>query len=137
VTSPTKKWSCSACREVHAELDKAHACCQPEVKQVWICQECQEHHEHKENAVACCKPHVESVWACGDCNASHDSSEEANECCDEKERCQNCMRDHVSTTIQAVQVQIAGHCDHCNPHYPIEQQHEITAAHERIQDRHE
>lgn len=137
MTSPTKKWSCSACNQVHAEPAKAHACCHPEVKQVWICQECQAQHEHKENAVSCCKPEVSAVWMCDTCTNAFGTNEEAAECCAEMERCQNCMRDHATTTIQAVQVQIAGHCDHCNPHYPIEQHHEITAAHERIQDRHE
>lgn len=134
VTHPIKEWQCGSCKSTHTHPSPAHSCCQPEVKNVWICVACGEQHEHKENAVSCCKPEVDPVWICSNCQEEHDSSESADECCDEKERCPNCMRDHAQSSIQAAQVTIAGHCDHCNPHYPIEQHHEIEDAFERLQE---
>lgn len=97
---PKKAYECSSCNDVHDHHHQAERCCQPEVNDVWLCDVCEGAHDEEEDAVNCC---VGKVKASGS----------------DIVKCPNCYRDH-ELVLHAVEVEVAGHCSECNPHYSID-----------------
>lgn len=100
----------------------------------WECSACGDHHSDKADAMDCCRPDVEPVWVCGECDIAHDDEDQAADCCASGATCPRCMREHAETSRQAAQIRVAGHCDHCNPLFPIEQEYAIDREHQAAQD---
>lgn len=97
---PKRAYECGSCNEVHEYESSAEECCRPEVNEVWVCDICGEAHDDHEAAVNCC---VGKVKARGT----------------DTVRCPSCYRDH-ELVQHAAEVEVAGHCSECNPHFSIE-----------------
>lgn len=97
---PKKAYECGTCNEVHSFHHQAESCCQPEVNTVWLCDVCEDSHEDKEDAEQCCIASVKSVGI-------------------EAVQCPSCLRDQ-NMVRHAIEIQVAGHCSECNPHYSID-----------------
>lgn len=102
---PKKAYECSACNEVHNFHHEAERCCQPEVGEVWLCDICEEAHEDKNDATDCCANSVKAKGV-------------------DTVRCHNCYRDQ-ELIRHAFEIQVAGHCSECNPHYSIDDKFKI------------
>lgn len=98
---PKKAYECGCCNEVHDYESSAEDCCRPEVNEVWTCDLCSEAHSEKEDAVNCCVGKVKTRGA-------------------DTVRCPSCYRDQ-ELVQHAVEIEVAGHCSECNPHFSIEQ----------------
>ena len=102
-------------------------------KRAYECDACNEVHEHESSAEDCCRPQVNAVWLCDVCEGSHDDMEDAEKCCVGKVkargfdtvRCPACFRDQ-ELIQHAVEIEVAGHCSECNPHYTIEDTFKIA-----------
>lgn len=97
---PKKAYECGSCNEVHQYESSAEDCCRPEVNEVWTCDVCEEAHDEKEDAEKCCASKVKARGT-------------------ETVRCPTCYRDQ-ELVLHAVEIEVAGHCSECNPHYSIE-----------------
>jgi hypothetical protein len=108
---PKKAYECGSCNEVHEFHHQAEQCCRPEVNEVWQCDVCEAAHDDKEDAEQCC---VHSVKALGV----------------ETVQCPSCLRDQ-QLVRHAVEIEVAGHCSECNPHYSIDDTFKIGDMVER------
>ncbi|MGS0735529.1 hypothetical protein ACVBEG_02985 [Pseudomonas sp. GG8] len=97
---PKKAYECGSCSEVHSTHYAAEDCCRPEVGDVWLCDICDAAHDEKDDAEQCC---INSVKSLGN----------------EAVRCPACFRDQ-QLVRHAIEIEVAGHCSECNPHYSID-----------------
>lgn len=97
---PKRAYECGSCNEVHGLHHEAERCCQPEINDVWLCDVCEDSHDDKEDAEKCC---IGKVKARGI----------------EAVRCPSCYRDQ-ELIQHAIEIEVAGHCSECNPHYSID-----------------
>lgn len=96
-------------------------------RKAYECSMCNAIHDHEHQAEDCCRPEVNKVWLCDVCDEPHDDSECAEKCCVEKikarsvetVRCPACCREQ-ELILHAAEIEVAGHCSECNPHYSIE-----------------
>ena len=94
----------------------------PKFKKLWRCDECLEIHDDEGGASECCKPSITELYECAGCEGMHDSEGEAVDCCAGTEvRCGNCSRDYGESNINALAIDVAGHCTVCNPLYTLDQ----------------
>jgi hypothetical protein len=93
----------------------------------WKCGDCGEFHDDESDALHCCAPGPEEAWACPDCEKAHDTERKALECCmpDNGVTCPNCLRDYSPVHINAMAIEVVGHCNTCNPLFTPEQQFTI------------
>ena len=109
------------------------------VKKAYQCSGCDGIHDYESEAEACCQPDVATVYICPTCRSTHDDHGGAVDCCefdtlvdDEDEDltvdCPTCLRIYQSSDIGFHAVQIAGHCQACNPLFTLEQQFQIEDA---------
>lgn len=103
---PQKAYQCGACYEIHDFHHLAESCCQPDIDEVWLCDVCTTAHDSKQEAVECC---VNSVKARGQ----------------EPVRCPCCLRDQEMVQ-HAVEIEVAGHCSECNPHFTVDESFAIA-----------
>lgn len=97
---PKRAYECLRCNEVHENEDRAEECCRPEVGEVWLCDVCDGAHDDEPDAEKCCAGRVKAVGP-------------------ETVRCPSCGR-HQALILHAVEIEVAGHCSECNPHYSID-----------------
>lgn len=96
-------------------------------KRAYECGSCNEVHEFHHEAERCCQPEINDVWLCDICEAAHDDMEDAEKCCAgkvkargvEAVRCPSCFRDQ-ELVQHAIEIEVAGHCSECNPHFSID-----------------
>ncbi len=103
---PKKAYECSACNTVHEFHHLAEDCCQPEVNDVWLCDTCDESHDDEESAVKCCNGKVKAVG-------------------ETVVRCPSCYREQ-ELVLHVAEIEVAGHCSECNPHYSIDDTFQIS-----------
>jgi hypothetical protein len=103
---PTRAYQCGACYEVHEFHHDAERCCQRDIDQGWSCDICADFHSEKEDATKCCIGVVKA------------RSEEA-------VQCPSCLRDQMLMQL-AAEIEVAGHCSECNPHYSSEETFRIA-----------
>lgn len=113
---PKKAYECGSCNQVHEFYHLAESCCQPEINDVWLCGVCDRAHDDEEDADACCVGKVKAIG-------------------DEAVQCPCCMRDHVLVQL-AVEIEVAGHCSECNPHFSVDETFKIAdLVDQRVEDR--
>ncbi len=102
-----------------------------EAKPLWKCGECGEIHEDEDGAGECCRPMIHEMWGCPVCGEAHDKESLALRCCGPEglTRCPCCARDYSVAEINHAAIEVAGHCNTCNPHYSVEQQIAIEDMH--------
>ncbi|MCY1461803.1 hypothetical protein D9M71_794990 [compost metagenome] len=76
------------------------------MNEVWTCDVCEEAHDEKDNAVNCCVGKVKARGA-------------------DTVRCPSCYRDQ-ELIQHAVEIEVAGHCSECNPHFSIDDTFKIA-----------
>lgn len=102
-------------------------------KKLYQCSSCDDIHDFECDAEDCCQPEVYEVWQCVDCTTIHDEKIKADECCSAgKVSCPSCARDYSQVDIAAAAIEVAGHCQTCNPIFTVEQHHEIESQHELL-----
>lgn len=94
---PTKAYQCGSCYEVHESYHEAERCCQPSIDEGWSCDVCGEFHDEQEDATKCCIGIVKARSV-------------------EPAHCPACHRDQ-ELLERAVEIEVAGHCSTCNPHF--------------------
>ena len=102
-----RKWECGGCNTLHDYEYMAEDCCRPDVTECWECPACERAHNEKEAAESCC-PHVHLSITCP-----------------------SCMRDYDKDEIGFPAVEIAGHCQACNPFFSVNQQLQIEDAYQQ------
>lgn len=107
--------------------------------EVWKCCECGEIHDDDDDAQECCKPRIEELYRCDVCSETHEDEDEAGNCCGLSSgytKCPSCYRHYRSNELSASAVEIAGHCQTCNPLFTIYQQVQIEDRHLELTGKH-
>lgn len=100
-------------------------------KEAYQCSACSEVHESEYQAERCCIPDVFEVWLCDICGSPHEKEDDAENCCADRNldgrivTCPGCFRDYDSA-MHTIEIQVAGHCSTCNPHFTHDEQFQIT-----------
>lgn len=103
------------------------------IKKLYQCSSCDDIHDHEFEAEECCQPEVYEVWQCSDCTKVHEEKARAESCCAVgRVKCPACARDYSPSEIAATAIEVAGHCQTCNPFFTPDQHHEIESQHELI-----
>lgn len=87
----------------------------------WQCSSCYATHDFEDDATLCCAPEPEQVWACDDCGSIYEDRQDADNCCVATETCSNCLRMYPENSFSAVAIEIANHCEVCNPYFTSDQ----------------
>lgn len=100
------------------------------VARFYKCGRCFDTYEYEDGAIECCAPEVTEVYQCPDCENLHDKRDLAEACCGAGtlSKCPRCSRDYIPATMAHHAIQIAGHCQTCNPFFTHDQQFQIEAA---------
>ena len=98
---------------------------------LWKCGECGGVHDNEDGAGECCRPMIHELWGCPVCEAVHDKEKDALHCCGPQGliRCPCCARDYSEAEINHFAVEVAGHCNVCNPFFTVDQQFAIEDMH--------
>lgn len=99
-------------------------------KELWRCGQCYEIHDDEDGARECCMPNITEMYGCLECDVVHFSEEEAVDCCGIADiRCPTCSRDYKSYDINSRAIELAGHCNVCNPIYTLDERFAIEDLH--------
>lgn len=103
----TRAYQCTACDGIHDRYTDAEECCQPDVIDVWQCDKCGEDYESEHDAAGCCAGIPDSNNRCPVCHREYNHPRELNRTC----------------------IEVAGHCQTCNPRFSYDEQFDIEDLH--------